>query len=169
MASYTHLFQDLNVKRLHLCVRSCINHTVRSTAASLLFKLTGNSKSLVRAFWFDIEKRITIDRSCYYQFQSSFLSNRVPVVISHTALKSSISFTLFRFKLTTFFVYTLCVSEPKKILSAASAPHVRHKRNILQFGNMVTCVTEKNSLDYSDYGCNCGMGGMGQPVDELDW
>lgn len=41
-------------------------------------------------------------------------------------------------------------------------------RNLYQFGNMVNCMTNRSGFSYSDYGCWCGMGGKGDPVDEVD-
>lgn len=43
-------------------------------------------------------------------------------------------------------------------------------RAVWQFRDMIIC-TNPNSwpiLDYVDYGCYCGIGGSGTPVDELD-
>ncbi|KAJ7337960.1 phospholipase A2 (consuming 1,2-dipalmitoylphosphatidylcholine), partial [Desmophyllum pertusum] len=42
------------------------------------------------------------------------------------------------------------------------------KRDILSFGLMVRRVTKKNPLRYNNYGCYCGIGGKGTPVDDLD-
>ncbi|XP_038674253.1 phospholipase A2-like [Scyliorhinus canicula] len=41
---------------------------------------------------------------------------------------------------------------------------------IWQFHNMIKCVVPNSRpvFDYSDYGCYCGFGGFGIPVDELD-
>ncbi|XP_041059002.1 phospholipase A2, minor isoenzyme-like [Carcharodon carcharias] len=41
---------------------------------------------------------------------------------------------------------------------------------IWQFRNMIKCVVPNShpAFDYSDYGCYCGFGGAGTPVDELD-
>ncbi|XP_072354569.1 phospholipase A2, minor isoenzyme-like isoform X2 [Scyliorhinus torazame] len=41
---------------------------------------------------------------------------------------------------------------------------------IWQFHNMIKCVVPNSRpvFDYSDYGCYCGFGGSGIPVDELD-
>ncbi|XP_041059003.1 phospholipase A2-like [Carcharodon carcharias] len=41
---------------------------------------------------------------------------------------------------------------------------------IWQFRKMIMCVDPSSSpiLDYNDYGCNCGFGGTGTYVDELD-
>ncbi|XP_072537264.1 acidic phospholipase A2 KBf-grIB-like [Salminus brasiliensis] len=37
------------------------------------------------------------------------------------------------------------------------------------FGDMIDCTTESmGSLKYIDYGCYCGIGGSGTPVDSLD-
>lgn len=39
-----------------------------------------------------------------------------------------------------------------------------------QFRKMILCVMPDSSpiLDYADYGCYCGYGGSGTPVDDLD-
>lgn len=42
------------------------------------------------------------------------------------------------------------------------------KRNSLQFGAMIWCKTKRSPLDYNGYGCWCGVGGKGEPVDEID-
>jgi len=42
------------------------------------------------------------------------------------------------------------------------------KRNSLQFGAMIWCKVGRNPLDYNGYGCWCGVGGKGEPVDEID-
>lgn len=42
------------------------------------------------------------------------------------------------------------------------------KRNVIQFGVMVRCATGRSALDYNLYGCWCGLGGGGNPVDDVD-
>ena len=42
------------------------------------------------------------------------------------------------------------------------------KRNSLQFGAMIWCKVGRSPLDYDGYGCWCGVGGKGEPVDEID-
>ncbi|KXJ26406.1 Basic phospholipase A2 S11-61 [Exaiptasia diaphana] len=42
------------------------------------------------------------------------------------------------------------------------------KRNIYQFGKMIQCETKRWPTDYLGYGCWCGLGGKGTPVDETD-
>ncbi|KAJ8039031.1 Phospholipase A2, major isoenzyme [Holothuria leucospilota] len=45
----------------------------------------------------------------------------------------------------------------------------RWKRDLLQFNEMVTCLTGRNAAwYYNGYGCWCGKGGNGNPVDETD-
>ncbi|XP_035689161.1 basic phospholipase A2 Cc2-PLA2-like [Branchiostoma floridae] len=41
-------------------------------------------------------------------------------------------------------------------------------RSVLQFGAMISHVTGRNPFDYLDYGCYCGLGGSGTPVDDID-
>ncbi|XP_026549741.1 basic phospholipase A2 S2-22-like isoform X2 [Notechis scutatus] len=58
----------------------------------------------------------------------------------------------------------VCVS----LLGAASIPPL--PLNLAQFGNMIQCANHgsRPSLDYMNYGCYCGPGGSGTPVDDLD-
>ena len=42
------------------------------------------------------------------------------------------------------------------------------KRDFLSFELMVHRATGRNPLDYIGYGCFCGLGGEGRPVDQLD-
>ncbi|XP_066264276.1 matrilin-2-like [Branchiostoma lanceolatum] len=57
-------------------------------------------------------------------------------------------------------------SDPATVLG--DEPRHRQKRNLVQFGLMITAVTGRNPLDYNDYGCYCGWGGSGTPVDDID-
>ncbi|XP_063293539.1 phospholipase A2, minor isoenzyme-like [Pelobates fuscus] len=43
-------------------------------------------------------------------------------------------------------------------------------RNLLQFHSIIRCTIpgSKPILDYNQYGCYCGVGGSGTPVDDLD-
>ena len=42
------------------------------------------------------------------------------------------------------------------------------KRSLLQFGIMINCEVKRDPLDYNGYGCWCGIGGKGEPLDEID-
>ncbi|XP_047447235.1 phospholipase A2 [Mugil cephalus] len=43
-------------------------------------------------------------------------------------------------------------------------------RAVWQFREMILCTSPESwpVLDYTDYGCYCGLGGSGAPVDDLD-
>nr|Q9DF56.1 RecName: Full=Acidic phospholipase A2; Short=svPLA2; AltName: Full=Phosphatidylcholine 2-acylhydrolase; Flags: Precursor [Ophiophagus hannah]AAG17443.1 phospholipase A2 [Ophiophagus hannah] len=58
----------------------------------------------------------------------------------------------------------VCVS----LLGASSIPP--QPLNLLQFNYMIQCTIpgSRPFLDYMDYGCYCGTGVAGHPVDELD-
>ncbi|XP_078463695.1 acidic phospholipase A2 homolog [Lampetra fluviatilis] len=45
---------------------------------------------------------------------------------------------------------------------------LRYRRNVVQFGNMIECRMNRQPLDYYGYGCHCGFGGKGAPVDPTD-
>ncbi|XP_033101468.1 phospholipase A2-like [Anneissia japonica] len=44
--------------------------------------------------------------------------------------------------------------------------------NVGQFGDMIHCQTDRSFitswLDYDGYGCYCGLGGTGKPIDDTD-
>ncbi|CAH1238066.1 PLA2G1B [Branchiostoma lanceolatum] len=52
--------------------------------------------------------------------------------------------------------------------STSKHPTERGYRSILQFGNMISCATQRDPSDYSGYGCYCGYGGGGTPMDGVD-
>nr|ACY68715.1 phospholipase A2 isoform 6 [Parasuta nigriceps] len=58
----------------------------------------------------------------------------------------------------------VCVS----LLGAARIPP--QPLNLLQFKFMIECANRgsRDGLDYDNYGCYCGSGGSGTPVDDLD-
>ncbi|XP_044165486.1 phospholipase A2 A2-actitoxin-Cgg2a-like [Acropora millepora] len=44
----------------------------------------------------------------------------------------------------------------------------RQRRSIPDFGVLILCKTKTNPFKYNGYGCYCGLGGQGKPVDGLD-
>uniref|UniRef100_A0A4W3H1G7 Phospholipase A2 n=1 Tax=Callorhinchus milii TaxID=7868 RepID=A0A4W3H1G7_CALMI len=56
------------------------------------------------------------------------------------------------------------------IITGANANANVGPRALWQFGEMIKCALPESSpiLDFNDYGCFCGVGGSGNPVDELD-
>lgn len=44
----------------------------------------------------------------------------------------------------------------------------RQPRSIPDFGVLIFCKTKTNPFKYNGYGCYCGFGGQGKPVDGLD-
>ncbi|XP_036955157.1 phospholipase A2-like isoform X1 [Acanthopagrus latus] len=56
------------------------------------------------------------------------------------------------------------------LLTAACTVSGEDQSNaVWQFGKMIRCVQPGvNPLKYNNYGCYCGLGGQGTPVDELD-
>uniref|UniRef100_A0A0F7Z3L1 phospholipase A2 n=1 Tax=Micrurus fulvius TaxID=8637 RepID=A0A0F7Z3L1_MICFL len=56
----------------------------------------------------------------------------------------------------------VCVS----LLGASSIPP--RPLNLIHFKNMIECTTKRSWWDFADYGCYCGSGGSGTPVDDLD-
>ncbi|XP_030272156.1 phospholipase A2-like [Sparus aurata] len=56
------------------------------------------------------------------------------------------------------------------LLSAAcKVSDQQESRAFWQFGNMISCVQPGvNPFKYNNYGCFCGFGGQGRPVDKVD-
>ncbi|NXP14246.1 PA21B Phospholipase, partial [Thinocorus orbignyianus] len=54
--------------------------------------------------------------------------------------------------------------------AASAASAAVSPRAVWQFRSMIKCTVPDSSplLDFADYGCYCGLGGHGTPVDELD-
>ena len=42
------------------------------------------------------------------------------------------------------------------------------KRGLIGFFVMIKCKASRNPFDFNNYGCWCGLGGKGKPLDEVD-
>ncbi|XP_057689011.1 phospholipase A2 [Corythoichthys intestinalis] len=65
---------------------------------------------------------------------------------------------------------TMNLTAPLLLLATACAVSgARLPKNLWQFGKMIECAQPGvNPLKYNNYGCWCGLGGTGSPLDELD-
>ncbi|KAJ8039044.1 Phospholipase A2, major isoenzyme [Holothuria leucospilota] len=53
--------------------------------------------------------------------------------------------------------------------SASLSSSLRARRDVYQFGQMIECLTPRSAYsDYNGYGCWCGTGGSGTPLDGTD-
>uniref|UniRef100_A0A8C5JTZ5 Phospholipase A2 n=1 Tax=Junco hyemalis TaxID=40217 RepID=A0A8C5JTZ5_JUNHY len=46
---------------------------------------------------------------------------------------------------------------------------VRSRRGILELAGAIRCSTGRSPFAYLRYGCYCGLGGKGWPMDRVDW
>ena len=54
-------------------------------------------------------------------------------------------------------------------ISSLPTDELSQSRNAaFEFREMITKVTGRSAFDYLGYGCHCGLGGKGKPIDELD-
>ncbi|XP_028416920.1 phospholipase A2-like [Dendronephthya gigantea] len=64
------------------------------------------------------------------------------------------------------FIFIILITQ--NCSNAAYATAGRFKRDLLSFNHLIRVITKRNPLDFNGYGCYCGAGGHGRPVDLLD-
>ncbi|XP_028405652.1 phospholipase A2 A2-actitoxin-Cgg2a-like [Dendronephthya gigantea] len=64
--------------------------------------------------------------------------------------------------------YFLVILTVINTLDGKAVDSINNQKRGLYFGHMISCETGRSAVDYLDYGCFCGLGGRGTPVDELD-
>ncbi|CAF3060465.1 unnamed protein product [Rotaria sp. Silwood2] len=65
----------------------------------------------------------------------------------------------------TLIVFILIIGS---ILSVPTDDLSQSRNAAFEFREMITKVTGRSAMDYLGYGCHCGLGGKGQPVDAVD-
>jgi len=66
-----------------------------------------------------------------------------------------------------FITFVICSAHISFSACVASGAHL--SKALWQFGNMIICVQPGvNPLAYNEYGCWCGLGGKGTPMDDVD-
>ncbi|KAF2981696.1 hypothetical protein EK904_015078, partial [Melospiza melodia maxima] len=63
----------------------------------------------------------------------------------------------------------LPVSQLVQISKGTVEGRVRSRRGILELAGAIRCSTGRSPFAYLRYGCYCGLGGKGWPMDRVDW
>lgn len=70
--------------------------------------------------------------------------------------------------------FHICMLEPVTVFlavskGAAGEGRVRSRRGILELAGAIRCSTGRSPFAFLRYGCYCGLGGKGWPMDRVDW
>ncbi|XP_003729324.1 acidic phospholipase A2 BpirPLA2-I [Strongylocentrotus purpuratus] len=53
-------------------------------------------------------------------------------------------------------------------LYQVDAAPTKEKRSLWELDTVISCYTGRSGFDFNGYGCWCGLGGSGKPVDDVD-
>ncbi|XP_031552259.1 uncharacterized protein LOC116289456 [Actinia tenebrosa] len=87
------------------------------------------------------------------------------VIFTRSQAQSLIKMAL---RIVLYFLIVACVVALPTKQEGSEVQLSRAKRSIANFGAMIHCGTGRNPLLYNGYGCFCGFGGKGTPVDDVD-
>ena len=152
---------------------SCILFNLFNRGARLFSLIPEDS--LVFVLWSSVLLCILCMHISYYVFYvyaciscSLCIVYEFPELLFEIKLQKHLAFQLItwimaRQKAALYILFFACVAQISQ-----TANHKIAKRWLFDLGSMVKCATGRNAFDYNGYGCFCGVGGNGVPIDGID-